>query len=221
MRFVPRDRGQHGVHGELAGAIEIPALESRRVCDGAPERARDGLASQGQREISILGLEGLRQAQAEELLGVGRGGLHHVDPGRGGAVGAAGARGGLAGSGEQFEDGFGVDALCLLGDRHRGAGDQPEDRVPSGVEAQPAQVEHPRQRRRAALLGRADQPVLMVVQHVAQCAVRHLHALRRARGPRGVDQVRRVRRLRTRRRGGTGGPLEVLSVESQQLGALP
>ncbi len=174
-RCAAADLRGHRVHGELGGAVEVVGRDLRRRGQLCPQPGGHCLAAEGQQQGLFPWR--LEQAALQQLAGVGRRRFQHVD-----AVAAAVA-------GERL----GVAADVVGHDMELRAGDQPQHRVPGGVEAEAGDVRHGDGAvRTGGLEARRVQGAVVVAVQVGEGAVRDGHPLGAAGGTGGVEHVGQV-----------------------------
>ena len=172
------------VDRELGGPVEVVAAHARRLAQQRPQLLRHGLTAQ-QHEPRVA--RPLEQAVAEQLPGVGRGHVDHVDPH------PVVVRHELRGLQPQPV----VHHVHLVPVEH------PEQLLPGHVEREVHGVGHAQPLAQSGHGGLEDLGGVVVV-HRGQPAVTHEHALRPARGAGRVDHVGRLVRVR-----GAGEPVLV------------
>ena len=197
MRFGARHPTQHRVDGEFTGSVQVPPRQLRGVGDLSPQRRRYGFTAQGHGQSAATLAERIDQPDGDQLAKIRRGGLDDVD----GAIG------------QEVGNAFGIDALFFGGNLKRGPADEPQQRVPGGVEAEPAEMEHARQPLDACTLMGFHQMFAVVDEHVLERTMWHLDGFGGARGPRGVHEVGGVFRCRAGRNRVPGRSLKVRRIQ--------
>ena len=175
-----RGRAVRQVAGErVDGALgRSVVVEHRDVGQGGelgPQRRADGLAAEHQHRRPVLALG--EQTGRGERRDVGRGEVEEVQ-----ALAA-----------DVVDQGLGVEPDLVAQQVQRVALQQPEQRLPGGVEGDrgdQAELEAPA----SGAAGRPDHPGAVVLHQAAEAAVRDHHALGDAGRPGGVDDVGRVER---------------------------